>query len=98
MYVNSCDRPCPLCTTRVRQTCTARVRKAQSACARVGYARSLSKTPRSGFHHNWPHPLFAPRSRENPPAAEGKGEKKEALKELSQPQKSSRCGGNKERG
>lgn len=87
IYVNNCDRLCSLRANRARRRtpqrpapCTARVRKAQSARARVGYARSLSKTPRSGFHRNWPHPLFAHRVRENRPVAGGKGEKKETLK------------------
>lgn len=91
MYVNSCDRSCPLCTTRVR-------RRAPPACARRR-APALAwdapgvyrKRPVPGFIETGHTPCSRIGSAKIAPLR-GKGEKKEALKELSQPQKSSRCG------
>jgi hypothetical protein len=49
MYVNSCDRPCPLCTTRVRQ-------RAPPACARHRAPALAWDTP--GVYRKRPVPGF----------------------------------------
>lgn len=109
--MSSVHHPRPAaCTARVRKAQSARARVdapnhfaalavgSESARARVGCARSLSKTPRSGFHHNWPHPLFAHRVRENRPVAGAKARRRRRSK--SSPSRKNRLAAesNKEKG